>query len=131
MSACFLVRLKPESLTIDVSMDGRSLASNEGALSARCEEQRATPLFAFLSPDSDQQRQTLDSLGMYDVPVAPQAWFDPTDGLRTFRVLHEIVSGEREWFREVDLLLEDLQRVIEILTLAEAAGHQWNLDVAF
>jgi hypothetical protein len=124
----FFVRLNPEVSSIDVTMDGRALARNENSLSSRCEELRVTPVLAFLSPDSETQRGALDSFGMYDVPVAPESWHSPAEGLRTFEVLIDLVEHEREWFKESELLLQDLRRVREILIQAESAGAEWSLD---
>ncbi|KAB2969689.1 MAG: hypothetical protein F9K18_00930 [Thermoanaerobaculia bacterium] len=124
----FFVRLKPALELIDVTMDGRALAGNESLLSPRCEELRVTPVLAFVSPDAETQRGALDSFGMYDVAVVPEHWHSPADGLRTFESLIELVEKEREWFRDPELLLEDLRRVKEILAQAESAGAEWNLD---
>ena len=128
MGTGFFVRLNPETTSIDLNMDGRALALNDGALTARCEELKVRPILNFLSPDAETLRGVLDSAGMYDVPIPPEAWFSPAEGLQTLTSLLPLVEAEREWFSHPDALLADLRRIQDILVQAAAAGAEWNLD---
>ena len=131
MGSGVFVKLKPATPSIDLALDGRALALNDGSLTTRCEELKVVPIMAFLSPDADTMRSVMDSAGMHDTPVPPEPWFAPEAGLKTLEKLIPHVEAEREWFSSPDALLEDLRRIQEILLQAAEVGAEWNLDVDF
>ena len=124
----FLVTERPVN-ALDVTMDGKALALNENALSARCEEHGVTPLLAFLSPSAEQQLAVMESFGLTGLTPLAEKWFTPDEGLRTTSVLLEIVTDEPEWFYDSQSLLGDLRRLQEILTALQPLGARWHLDI--
>lgn len=73
-----------------------------------------------------------DDLGEFEIPeeYLSGKWFEPKDGIRTFRALIKHLSENPALFdAETDELINDLRDFEKVLQKAEESGAKWHVEI--
>jgi len=114
---------------IDTAMDGKALAANMSTLSTFCLEAGVHPLELFVRLPPELARQMMDEIGLADVPLAPEEWFEPAAGVAVLAALIPYVDQNADFVTQPAALLEDLQRLQTILAAAQGTDARWRLEI--
>lgn len=80
---------------------------------------------SFMSADPDQLRDFLEGTGIdpSTVPIPPQQFFNPVDGLKTVREAMRLIEADREILKGVrEAVIDELRVVAEELEWTKANG---------
>lgn len=80
---------------------------------------------SFMSADPDELRDLLEATGIdpSTVPIPPQQFFNPVDGLKTVREAMRLIEADRELLKGVrEAVIDDLRVVAEELEWTKANG---------
>ena len=133
MSMAYYVVLNGEHGDIDTLLSGKALGHSDETLKEAAVKLCVTPLGDFYSSNWEEDREFVAAIGGDPecVPMVPEQWFSPSDGLNTVRAIREFVGQHPDRCEYAEGVIEDLNAFERVLLAADAAGLMWHLAVDF
>ena len=127
--AVFIVAERPGP---DISVDGKALGhADEEVLEALCRDLGVAPLSRFLSQDPEELADYLEDAATETGDLPEEQWFSASDGLSTVRALVNRLESRPDVLARSAEILEDLREFETALSVLEAEGIRWHLQMDF
>jgi hypothetical protein len=116
----------PSATKLIRSIDGKALARALEELSSIAGSLNVAPLLAFFSASPEMVASVID-LDASDPSIPPEAWFDPTDGLKTADALLSQLRGGEDRVDHQDGVVAELEAIRAILIIAREEETRFHM----
>ncbi len=116
---------------LDDFNNGTAVAKiDEVELDELCKRLKVTSIWAFVSQDPGQFADFFEDGAEAANDLPAEAWFDPSEGLRTVRALHGHLASHPQALQHAEELVEDLQDYEWVLSALEEQRVKWHFAVS-